>query len=151
MGYFRKKLTEAEIEIKKQKKEKLLGFLKTVKEMTPEQLQEFVMNVGITTCEGHMLSGRNQALLMLQAGEVCPAVIGGFHQWKKVNRVVKKGEKSYLSILIPLQAKEKEGEAVELDKIRFKWIPVFSMDQTEESSEINQENENVEMEETVNA
>lgn len=141
MGTFRKKLTEAEIEIKKEKQEKLKNLFKTVQEMTNEQLEQFVSNVGIVTCEGHALSPRNQVLLVLQAeNDIMPSIVGGYAQWQKQNRQVKKGEKSKLSILVPMTIKEKneQGQVIENseDVTFFKWVSVFDILQTEEQGEL---------------
>ena len=43
-----------------------------------------------TTVEGRTLSFGNQLLIALQRTDV--TLVGGFHQWKKAGRAVKKGE-----------------------------------------------------------
>ena len=43
-----------------------------------------------TTVEGRTLSFGNQLLIALQRADV--TLVGGFHQWKKAGRAVKKGE-----------------------------------------------------------
>lgn len=58
---------------------------------TPElERIEMANRLGLVTCEGHSLSPGNQYLIALQ----CPtaSVMGGFRQWLKHGRCVRKGE-----------------------------------------------------------
>lgn len=56
-----------------------------------------------TTCDGKTLSGQNAFLCELQLGE--PAlVVGGFRQWRKSGRKVRKGGRA-LAIYIPSRKK----------------------------------------------
>lgn len=59
----------------------------------------------VTTCEGHTLSPNNSIFLSYQAESI--TVVGGFQQWKKANRQVKKGERS-LGIWIPARKEEQD-------------------------------------------
>lgn len=73
----------------------------------------------------------NQCFLANQ--EAMPGVFGGFHQWRKMGRMVKKGEHGY-SICFPLMRHQKEEQMTELmkeEKPRFAMVSVFHMDQTE--------------------
>jgi len=64
----------------------------------------------ITTIEGHPLSLRNTFMLIYQRPAV--SMVGGFQQWRKAGRVVRKGEKSLL-ILVPSVKKKEEGDKTE--------------------------------------
>lgn len=57
----------------------------------------------VLTCEGHLISPKNTMLLSFQYGAV--SMVGGYNQWKKANRQVKKGERA-LGIWIPTGTKD---------------------------------------------
>lgn len=100
--------------------------------MTKEELEKLKQRSNILTCEGKPISVRNHVLVELQAEteNMTVKMIGGFKQWLKTNRVVKKGEKAKLSILIPCgMTKSEEGDT---DPRFFKWVPMFDISQTEE-------------------
>lgn len=130
---YKKQQTPEQIKAKEEKKEKLQLLVKKIAEMPPEEVEKMKERINIITCEGLPLSGRNSLLLDLQAAyeNIKIVMIGGFKQWNKVNRTVKKGEKSKLEILIPCNASKNE-EDNEAKKIFFKWLPVFDISQTEE-------------------
>ena len=92
-----------------------------------------------TTVEGRTLSFGNQLLIALQRTDV--TLVGGFHQWKKAGRAVKKGE-SGLMIWCPTDRRG-EREQVAPDGSTEKVISVdekpgfilgyvFDVSQTEE-------------------
>ena len=137
-----------------------------MRQLTPEQkaatdarrkaMQDLVRRVGkmtdaerraladkmpaLVTCEGHALSFHNTVLLACQ----CPTatIVGGFRQWKKHRRAVRKGEHGY-GIWIPKVPAEREeaqqGENADSDPalatsegLRFFVGTVFDISQTEE-------------------
>ena len=61
--------------------------------------------IGVVTVEGRSLSLNNQCLLALQ----CPAasIVGGFRQWLKQGRAVRKGEHGAM-IWVPICKKSEE-------------------------------------------
>ena len=60
-------------------------------------------------------------------------IIGGFRQWERASRRVKKGNKAAGYIYVPMKKKDSEGKDVETDeKLRFRLVPVFDIAQTEE-------------------
>lgn len=75
-------------------------------------------------------SFRNVCLILGQKEDAIECA--GFHDWKKVGRSVKKGEKG-LAILVPMTRKAKGDE--EDDPIWFTWRYVFDISQTEEAKE----------------
>jgi hypothetical protein len=83
---------------------------------------------GISTIEGHPLSLRNTFLLLHQFKGV--SIVGGFQQWKKAGRIVRKGEKSLL-ILCPSSRKNKDNPEEDKDSIFFIGGNVFDISQTE--------------------
>jgi hypothetical protein len=90
--------------------------------------------LGIVTAEGRPLSDYNSCLLAMQLPTV--SVVGGFKQWRAVNRVVRKGSKA-LCIWIPLGKGEKAEDAGgdEADEKRFMLANVFDISQTRAADE----------------
>ncbi|HMN47874.1 MAG TPA: ArdC-like ssDNA-binding domain-containing protein, partial [Ignavibacteriaceae bacterium] len=91
--------------MKEEKKERIKQLVKKLSEFSDEQRETIAQKFGIRNPEGHMLTGRNQSLLYLQAEGKPLSVVGGFQQWQKYNRVVKKGERGYL-IAVPSAVKK---------------------------------------------
>ena len=91
--------------------------------------------MGFVSVEGHQFSLANMMLLALQ----CPAgsVFGGFRQWIKQGRAVRKGEHGAM-IWVPIGKLASTTEAVpaneaeEADEARFIIGTVFDIGQTEE-------------------
>ena len=79
----------------------------------------------VATIEGHPLSFKNAALAMLQRSNV--SLVGGFQQWRKAGRVVRKGEKA-IGIFLPLVRTNDDGEAAGL---AFRVVNVFDISQTD--------------------
>lgn len=82
----------------------------------------------LRTIEGRPLSFKNSAMLYFQRKGV--SIVGGFQQWKKAGRIVRKGEKS-LVIFCPASKKPKEGEVSEDSPLFFFAGNVFDISQTE--------------------
>ena len=90
---------------------------------------------GYVSVEGHEYSGRNQMFLAWQGCEF--GKLGGFQQWRKLGRRVKKGSKGY-DIMMPLKKahKDEEGRKVENEEdVFFTWAVLFHESQTEASKE----------------
>ena len=94
--------------------------------------------LGLVTCEGRGLSLTNQMLIALQRPGA--TVLGGFRQWLRQGRAVRKGEHGCM-IWVPCGAKggadaaaspEGTGEAAEGVDVRFIVGTVFDIGQTEE-------------------
>lgn len=106
---------------------------KQVADMTPEDRQAFAGRMpAIVTIEGHAMSLTNQCMLAIQFPGV--AIVGGFRQWIKAGRCVRKGEHG-LAIWIPLSRNTKE-EDLDADSgkadIAFMLGTVFDVSQTAE-------------------
>lgn len=105
-----------------------------ISEMSDEQRRQFAEKIGtIVTCEGHPLTIGNTILLAYQADGV--TVVGGFQQWKKAGRQVRKGERA-LGIWIPKnkaeQAETTPAPASQSDKpMYFIFGSVFDIAQTD--------------------
>ena len=116
-----------------------------IKAMPEEQRILFANENPVVTCEGHPLSPWNTCALIEQCqfAGIVPTQVAGFRQWKKVERQVTKEQHACGYILVPIGKGKKKGQAepqpttTETDDkkkgagIRFKWIPMFDVTQTE--------------------
>ncbi|MDP3147729.1 MAG: ArdC-like ssDNA-binding domain-containing protein [Ignavibacteria bacterium] len=126
-----KNLTEQQkLEYREKKKSRIQTIRKTLSEMTEEQRTQLIEKFGIvTTIEGHPLTAHNTCFLYAQT-EKPVTIIGGFQQWLKAGRIVKKGEKSLL-IFVPSQKSNEGNEAAGDDDVFFFTANVFDITQTE--------------------
>lgn len=113
-----------------------------VKAMPNEQKAETIARYGIRTCEGHALSGNNPLLLVMQSPDLVPTVVGGFRQWQRVGRRVAKGQHALGYIMVPIGRAggghddgdadgDADGEQADGGRLRFRWVPVWDITQTE--------------------
>lgn len=81
---------------------------KKIAAMTDDERNTYAQKMAfIATVEGHTLSSTNTLLVCFQYGNA--TIVGGFNQWKKNGRKVKKGEHG-ISIWIPRIPGTKEDE-----------------------------------------
>jgi len=113
------------------KKEKIIRIRKTLSEMTEEQRQAIADKFSIVTVEGHLLTPHNQCFLVAQS-EINFSIVGGFQQWKKAGRIVRKGEHGFL-IFVPSKNKQEEKSEMISDEedVHFFTAMVFDISQTE--------------------
>jgi len=110
---------------------------KQLASMTDEQRQQLAEKMGtICTIEGRPLSLGNTLLLAMQADNV--SVVGGFRQWRRAGRRVRKGEKA-LRIWVPVKKgnQEDNDEHINADEVHFFLGAVFDISQTEPIKEDN--------------
>jgi len=111
------------------KKAKMKQLGEQFAKMTEAERVELSNQLGtLRTIEGRPLSFKNSALLYFQRKGV--SIVGGFQQWKKAGRIVKKGEKA-LAIFCPATKKTKEGETPDDSSLFFFTGNVFDISQTE--------------------
>jgi hypothetical protein len=115
-----------------------------IKAMPPEKRVLLASSYGIRNTEGRELSIYNQCLLVHQLDTV--SIVGGFAQWKKLDRHVKKGSRA-LAIWVPCSRKAESGgpdctaivpagvNPDELDERFFVLANVFDISQTESTEE----------------
>lgn len=140
----RKQLTPEQIAKRDARREKMRGLVKQVSEMSPEQREQVAARFPVVTIEGRPLSVHNQCLIALQAafsGPQSPTIVGGFRQWIKNGRAVRKGEHGF-SIWVPIGAPKQDGtnelaavepgQEGETAKPRFMLATVFDVTQTNE-------------------
>ena len=82
----------------------------------------------IATCEGHALSLHNTILCATQRPDT--TLVGGFRQWMRQGRVVRKGEHG-LMIWVPSQAPQRDDAAAGDESLRFLMGTVFDVTQTD--------------------
>ena len=132
---------------KQTRRDAMRRLIKQVSVMTPEQKAAVAARLPIVNTEGHALSLFNICFICLQNGrETLPTIVGGFKQWLKQGRCVRKGEHG-MSIWFPVrqspetQAHENEPEAKEIIS-SFMLGTVFDISQTtelvKESTDANQ-------------
>lgn len=83
-----------------------------------------------TNVEGHTLSPFNQCLIAYQFASA--TIVGGFHQWRKAGRMVKKGEHC-ISIWVPIGKKDAKTAATTetTERPGFMLGAIFDVSQTE--------------------
>lgn len=110
------------------KKQKIKAIYQSVKDLTQDQKDQLMMQLNIKNPEGHYLSGRNCILLERQAAIYNPnisfSVVGGFQQWQKHNRKVKKGESGFY---IAIPSKKENQESENSDEVFFFFKAVFDI------------------------
>ena len=99
----KKQLTPEQIAARDAKRERFKVIVKKIAAMPEAERAQLIMQAGaVVTCEGRALSLTNTMLAVLQFPGV--SIVGGFRQWLKAGRCVRKGEHG-LSIWIPLGMK----------------------------------------------
>ncbi len=122
--------TEEKLCKKLEKKERIIKIRKSLSELSEEQRQAIADKFGIVTVEGHLLTPYNQCFLVAQS-EINFTIVGGFQQWKKAGRIVRKGEHGFL-IFVPLKTKQENSEIIPDDEdVHFFTATVFDISQTE--------------------
>lgn len=124
-------LSEEQKQQKRQeKKEKIIKIRKALSEMSEEQRQAVADKFGIVTVEGHLLTPHNQCFLVAQS-EINFTIVGGFQQWKKTGRIVRKGEHGFLIFVPSKGKKEDKPEMISADEdVHFFTATVFDISQT---------------------
>ena len=122
---------EQKLQKRQEKKEKIIRIRKTLSEMTEEQRRAVADKFGIVTVEGHLLTAHNQCFLVAQS-QINFTIVGGFQQWKKAGRSVRKGEHGFL-ILVPSKLKQADNSEMMSDEedVHFFTATVFDISQTE--------------------
>jgi len=125
---------EQKKEYREAKKQKIIALRKMLSEMSEDQRQALAEKFGIVTVEGHPLTPYNQCFLIAQA-PINFTIIGGYQQWRKAGRTVRKDEHGFL-IFVPSKLKndensEKVDDFILDEDVRFYSATVFDITQTE--------------------
>ena len=118
------------------KKQKIQAIYQSVKDLTPEQKQSIILSMLVKNPSNHLLSSNNMLLLNRQAAirrmNITFTIVGGFKQWLKHNRKVKKGKRGFY---IAIPSKKENQESENNDETFFFYKSVFDISQTEEIKE----------------
>ena len=116
-----------------ERRKRFSALAKQVAAMTDEQRESLAARVvGIATVEGHGLSLHNVYMIALQRPSA--TIVGGFRQWIKAGRAVRKGEHG-MQIWVPTSKAKDAGTGRILDTaddVRFLVGTVFDVSQTDE-------------------
>lgn len=97
--------------------------------MTDDQRKELASKCVATCIEGRGFSFANTCLIAHQRPDA--TLVGGFRQWIKAGRAVRKGEHGF-GIWVPIPRRRDDGEIDRDAKPRFMMGTVFDVSQTEE-------------------
>jgi antirestriction protein ArdC len=103
---------------------KLDSFLKSAIE-TKDGMADLVAHYRISGLYGY--SFYNSLMIKLQGGHIAQS----FNGWKKLDRCVMTGQKSHISVFMPMFKKEEVNGKDESKLIGFKLVPVFDLSQTD--------------------
>lgn len=123
-----KKLTPEQKERSAQRREAMREIVSKVAAMDDDERAALTAQCWPTTVEGHKVSPRNACLLALQMRDA--TIIGGFRQWIRAGRIVRKGERGAM-IMFPRGSKKNDGNE-ESEAVSFGFVTVFDISQTDE-------------------
>lgn len=141
----KRKLTPEQEQARDARRAKFKALWKQVSAM-PECERILIANkLGLVTCDGHALSPGNQYLVFLQSPAA--SILGGFKQWQKHGRSVRKGEHGAM-IWVPCGGRKNaapldgsnsasavvDGESAGESDSRFIVGTIFDISQTEETT-----------------
>lgn len=113
-----------------EKRERMRALSKRIAGMSEDERRALIAQCpAVITIEERALSPKNQMMLAFQLPKA--TIVGGFRQWLKHGRAVRKGEHG-ASIWIPLFAQAGDDSAAEPDEKRFGLATVFDVSQTDE-------------------
>lgn len=122
-----RKPTDAQKAAAQKKREAFRALAQKVSAMDQDEKQAFMKSFpAVATIEGHVLSNSNMMLVLMQNSQA--TIVGGFRQWIKAGRVVRKGQHG-VTIWVP-SASGKTDESGEAD-LRFLTATVFDIAQTD--------------------
>ncbi len=127
--------TPEQIAKAKEKRAKVRDIAKQIAAMSEDDRRAMIQDWP-TTIEGHAVSVKNACLVaFMRPGAT---VIGGFQQWRKAGRPIKKGEHSSFFIWVPLTGKKKDEDAGEItedgERPNFALVPMFDISQTQDAN-----------------
>jgi len=117
-----------------EKRTQLKDLRKKLANLPPEARTELESRALIATVEGRVLSAHNTIMLYFQAGMSgrTPSVVGGYQQWRKAGKQVKRGEHGY-TIFFPVGPKAEDSEDSDaVTAETFHTATVFDISQVEE-------------------
>ena len=131
----RRNLTESERAARDQRREAFRSLASKVAAMPEAERAELSQRLPLVTVEGHALSCFNACLVAMQRPTA--SIVGGFAQWIKAGRVVRKGEHG-LALWVPLKPGKREDDrhgdtpGAGAKRMGFIMGTVFDVSQTDE-------------------
>jgi len=127
----RKKPTEEQKRVAAYKREKMREICRQIKAMDDGERARMASSMQAASVEGAAYSVHNQCMIAVQ--NPAATILGGFRQWKKHGRTVKKGEHG-IGIWVPKFSTHEsaDGEKMEGGIEGFLFGTVFDVTQTEE-------------------
>jgi len=127
-----KNLTQEQKDKAMENKERFKGIVKKIAQLSQEQRNELALKMPLINPEGHHLSIFNTCLIYHQSNGYVPTVVGGFKQWLKQGRAVKRGEHSFMIWFPRFQDHKEEPteEEIKEEKVTFLIGHVFDISQT---------------------
>ena len=126
----KRKLTDTQLEATHQRRETIRRLATMIKSMSERDRLAMASKAGIVTCEGRPLSVFNTCMVINQQPDA--TVVGGFQQWQRAGRQVKKGSHG-CTIFVPKIKSQDQEEGSEDDRQYFFLVTVFDITMTEES------------------
>lgn len=129
----RRQLTPEQTAARDARRAKFKALWKQVADMPEAERAQAVCGLVYVSCDGAGYSGKNMLLIALQFRGA--TVLGGFRQWLKHGRAVRKGQHG-ISIWVPVGYKQATvaadgAEVTETDKTGFVAGTIFDISQTE--------------------
>ena len=139
-----KQLTHEQLAARDERRIRFRAIVKQLAEMNPEERAERMKGLGFVKLSTQTpYSPANMMLIAFQSAGNRPTILGGFAEWKKQGRAVRKGEHGYM-IWIPIGIRKEEVPAVDTNgelttmlqeagsDVHFTIGTVFDISQTEE-------------------
>lgn len=127
--------TEAQKAAAAEKRARFKEFCQRVAAMSEDDRALLAARMPVVNPEGHPLSPYNTCLLISQT-DTAPTIVGGFQQWRKIGRQVRKGEHG-LMIWCPSGKRKPADDSKpaddENDRPGFIMGYVFDISQTDEA------------------
>lgn len=121
----RRQPTDQQKRAAQEKRDNFRRLVRQIAEMSESDRMSTLGDANVITCEGHGLSPTNTMLAIMQRPAV--TVVGGFQQWIRAGRAVRKGEKGFF-IWVPTA---KPSELTDSADVRFLTATVFDIAQTD--------------------
>ncbi len=134
MGAVMRQATQEQQHAAAERRAKFRNLAKQLSAMPKAQREAIAAKLpAIATVEGRMLSPFNMCLVAAQFPAA--TVVGGFRQWLKAGRVVRKGEHG-MCLWVPFMAKRgdagaEQDQAEQAGEVKFGMGTVFDVSQTE--------------------
>lgn len=128
----RKAPTEEQKQKAAERRHTLNELAKKLQQLTKDEQTALLQASGgqVMTVDGHPLSEVNSLMVLNQFEGKVPTIVGGYQQWRKQGRQVRKGSMG-MGIWVPSSKKETMPNGEEVEKTRFLSGTVFDITQTD--------------------